>query len=190
MHLPVTILVHYNVSILIAWVTSWLLDLACGYPWCRFYPIDEKSHLIPSTSPCELLFACWDCTALLFPSTPSEWPLPCWGWCGLFYCVFVWCAHLREHCTLTFFLLLFFPSSRSCFVNPMKRNVLSTGKPQQCPSVLTNSKHRVFLPAGNCVWCVPICGPGVMLLLLAPLFTNIFSPFCIHPLLPPSFTGT
>lgn len=61
---------------------------------------------------------------------------------------------------LFFFFCSFSPCSRSCLVNPMKRNVLSTGKPQQCPSVLTNSKHRMCLPAGNgvqfCVawtWC-------------------------------------
>lgn len=98
-------------------------------------------------------------------------------------CVCVVCA-LREQLHSCFlFYCSFSPCSRSCLVNPMKINVLSTGKPQQCPSVLTNSKHRMCLPAGNgvqfCVawtWCYAAS--------LRFAFFNWFPPFCIHVPLP------
>lgn len=64
---------------------------------------------------------------------------------------FVVCTFKREVVLLLFIAV--FPSSRSCFVNPMKINVLSKGKPQQCLSFLTNSKRSFFTSRLSYVMC-------------------------------------
>lgn len=74
-------------------------------------------------------------------------------------CVCVVCAAFREQLYSYFFF--------HCSFSLVLAHVLLTPWKEMCsPQENLNNVH-------NGVWCVPICGPGVMLLHLAPLFTNI-----------------